>query len=376
MQPTPASVIAVTVAYGIAGKLGLMLAFEQPNATAVWAPAGIALAAVLTFGYRVWPAILLGAFLVNVTTPAGVGVSLGIASGNTLEAVVGAYLVRRFAGGLQAFERPQNVLRFAALGGVISPMLSATIGVTCVSLGGFSDWSSYGGVWSTWWLGDMAGILIVAPLLILWGTDRRVRWSRRRIVESALLASRSSRSRPGVRQGLPAREDLRARRDGRPPLVWAAFRFGQRETATASFVLSCVALWGTLNGHGPFVRANQNESLLLLQSFMSATCLMALLLAALVVTSRHVAAAGLLEERLRFETLLSELAAGLIHIPTSGIDAALEAGLRDVVTFLGVDRGELTSTRRRAGDSIAWTLPGHGVSRVLADDQFPWPPSG
>lgn len=376
MQPTPAAVVAVAAAYAVAGKLGLILAFEQSNATTVWAPAGIALAAVLRFGPGVWPAILLGAFLVNVTTPAGVAVSLGIATGNTLEAVVAAHLVGRFAGGLRVFERPQNVLRFAALGGVLSPVLSATIGVTCVSLGGLSDWSSYGTVWSTWWLGDMAGILIVTPLLVLWGLDRRVRWSRPRVVESALLLISLVLIAAAVFGGvLPVSArayalDVMAV----PPLVWAAFRFGQRETATASFLLSCVALWGTLNGHGPFVRENQHESLLLLQGFMGATGLMALLFAALVATTRQIAAASLLEERLRFETLLSELAAGLIHVPANGIDAALEAGLRDVVTFLVVDRGELDEyVNGGPGTRLAWAHPGlEEPPRIMAGDQFPW----
>jgi PAS domain S-box-containing protein len=67
-----------------------------------------------------------------------------------------------------------------------------------------------------------------------------------------------------------------------PMLVWAAFRFGPRETATAAFVLSTLALWGTLRGLGPFVRGTQNESLLLLQIFMGVTSVMALAFAALV----------------------------------------------------------------------------------------------
>jgi GAF domain-containing protein len=131
---------------------------------------------------------------------------------------------------------------------------------------------------------------------------------------------------------------------------------------------------GTLHGLGPFVRANPHESLLVLQSFVSATCVMALLFAALVVASRQVAAAPLLEERLRFERLLSELTAGLIHVPASGIDSALEAGLRDVVTFLIVDRGDLDEYLGGGlGTRVAWALPGlEEPPRVMGADQFPW----
>jgi integral membrane sensor domain MASE1 len=89
----------LTLVYVIAGKFGLMLAFLQPSASPVWPPAGIALAALLVLGYRGWPAIFVGAFVVNVTTAGNVATSLVVASGNTLEAVCGAWLVNRFAGG-------------------------------------------------------------------------------------------------------------------------------------------------------------------------------------------------------------------------------------------------------------------------------------
>src|SRR5437764_8228174 len=101
--------VGLTLIYFLAGKLGLKLAFLHASASPVWPPAGIALGAVLVLGYRSWPAIFLGAFLVNVTTPGTVGTSLAIAAGNTLEAVCGAWLINRFAGGTQVFERSQNV---------------------------------------------------------------------------------------------------------------------------------------------------------------------------------------------------------------------------------------------------------------------------
>jgi signal transduction histidine kinase/integral membrane sensor domain MASE1 len=375
-QVSALSVLAVTFAYVSAGKLGLELAFAQANATAIWAPAGIALAALLLCGYRIWPAILLGAFLVNVTTAGSIATSGAIAIGNTLEAVVGAYLVRRFCAGVRAFERPQDVLKFAALAGVIGPAVSATVGVTSLSLGGFSNWAEFGSVWSTWWLGDLGGILIVAPLLVLWGTDPRLRWSRKQAFEVGLLALVLAFTGAAVFGDLLPTDARLYALDfmAVPPLVWAAFRFEHREAATAAFALSGIALWGTLHGLGPFVRANPNESLLLLQSFMGATSLMALLFAALVSNSRQLSAARLLEERLRFETLLSELTAGLIHVPASGIDSALEAGLRDVVTFLVVDRGNLDEYLDGGLETrIAWASPGlEEPPRVMEADQFPW----
>src|SRR3990170_2314328 len=140
MRPRfPADVATIAILAGVyfaAAKLGLMLAFVHASATAVWPPTGIALAAVLMLGYRVWPGILLGGFLANVTTAGTAATSAGIAVGNTLEALVGAYLVNRFAGGRDVFERPRDILRFAVLAGMVSTMVSATFGVTTLSIGG------------------------------------------------------------------------------------------------------------------------------------------------------------------------------------------------------------------------------------------------
>src|SRR5216117_3671214 len=164
--------VPLTIAYFVAGKLGLSLAFVNASASAVWPPTGIALAATLLLGYRVWPAILLGAFLVNATTAGSVWTSLAIASGNTLEGLVGAWLVTRFANGRNAFSRAPDIFAFAALAGFLSTTVSATIGVTSLSLGGYASWDRFGAIWLTWWLGDVAGALVVAPVLILWGTNR------------------------------------------------------------------------------------------------------------------------------------------------------------------------------------------------------------
>src|SRR5712675_2939350 len=123
----------LAVIYFIAGKLGLMLASLHASASPVWPPAGIALAALLVLGYRVWPAIFVGAFLVNVTTAGSVATSLAVASGNTLEALCGAWLVNRFAGGARVFDRPQGVFKFA-LAAVVSAIISPVFGVTSIAL--------------------------------------------------------------------------------------------------------------------------------------------------------------------------------------------------------------------------------------------------
>src|SRR5437879_13688176 len=169
------TVTVLAAVYLIAAKLGLKLAFVHVSATAVWPPTGIALAAFLVFGYRVWPGIFIGAFLANVLTEGTVATSLGIAAGNTLEGVTGAYLVNRFAGGTHAFDRPQDVFRFAFFAATLSTMVSPTVGVNSLSLSGFASWADFGAIWLTWWLGSAVGALKLAPLFVLCFTSPHTR---------------------------------------------------------------------------------------------------------------------------------------------------------------------------------------------------------
>src|SRR5881409_278192 len=182
-----ALLVALAAVYVIAGKLGLKLAFENASATPVWPCTGIALAAFVLLGYDVWPAVLAGSFLVNITTAGSVATALGIAAGNTLEGVVGAYLVNRFARGRRAFDRPQDVFVFTALAAIVSTSVSATVGVTTISLAGYARWAEYGPIWWTWWLGDAAGDLVVAPALMLWFVTPRRPWLRAKLIEAAAL---------------------------------------------------------------------------------------------------------------------------------------------------------------------------------------------
>src|SRR5437763_14699220 len=164
------------IIYVIAGKIGLNLASLHASASPVWPPAGIALAAILLLGYRAWPAMFVGAFIVNLTTAGDVATSVAIATGNTVGAIAGAWLVNRFADGTSVFDRPQGVFKFA-LAAVVSTIVSPIFGVTSLALGGFANWASYGAIWLTWWLGDATGDLLIAPLIILWLVAWKRRWN-------------------------------------------------------------------------------------------------------------------------------------------------------------------------------------------------------
>ena len=289
--PSIVLVLVVSLAYFLLGKLSLRLALVHPSATAVWLPTGASLTAFLLLGYRVWPAVFFGAFLVNLTTAGSAATSIVIATGNTLEAFVGTYLVNRFAGGCKTFDRTQDVFRFAFLAGIISTAVSATFGVTGLCFAGFAEWPQYGTIWSTWWLGDGVSNLVVAPLILLW--SKRARFPRTRIRFAEALAFLPFL----FAIGSLAFGGLLASRGANHPLeflcipliVWAAFRFGQREAALATFLLSGIAIWGTVNGLGPFATEMKNNSLLLLDLFLAVLALTGLVVAA-ATTERHRAA--------------------------------------------------------------------------------------
>jgi PAS domain S-box-containing protein len=282
-SPRWAWLAAFTGAYVLAGKLGLLFASVHASATPVWPPTGIALAALLVLGVRAWPAVAVGAFLVNVTTAGSVATSLGIALGNTLEAVVGVWLVERLARGRGAFERPRRIFAFAAAV-VPGAAVAATIGVASLVLGGFAPRVDAGAIWITWALGDVTGALIVAPLLILWTADHRSLALRQRPIEAvALLASLVGVALVVFGGLVPAGfRQYPLTFLAIPPLLWAAVRFGRREAATAVVVLMAGAVGGTMRGFGPFAALPPTHSLLVLQSFVATMALMALVVAALV----------------------------------------------------------------------------------------------
>src|SRR6266702_5927496 len=225
------AISVLTLIYFIAGKLGLKLAFLHASASPVWPSAGIALAALLLLGYRVWPAIFVGAFLVNATTAGNVATSLGIAAGNTLEALCGAWLVNRFAGGARVFDRPQDVFKFA-LAALISTTVSPTCGVSSLAAGGFAQWSSYWPIWLTWWLGDASGVLVIAPLLLLWSVPATQRkWNRKQALEVSVLLLLLVVLAETVFGGwlpISARNYPISFICG-PIVIWTAFRFTPRE---------------------------------------------------------------------------------------------------------------------------------------------------
>ena len=283
-----ACIAALVLAYFVAGRLGLSLAFVNASTSAVWPPTGIALAAVLIVGPWIWPGIALGALLVNLTTSGSFLASLGIAFGNTIEALVGAHLITRFANGTRAFERAPDVVRFAVLGGLVAPVAAATIGAASLLGAGLTTWTEWPRVWLTWWLGDAGGAVVVAPALVLLVAARQrnvpVRGLELLLLGAALWALSTAIFGGGfsISASNYALEYLTI-----PLLLWPAFRFGPRETAVCVLGLSAIAVWGTLQGFGPFGREDPNAALLLVQTFAGVAAVTSATLAALVDERRR-----------------------------------------------------------------------------------------
>jgi PAS domain S-box-containing protein len=293
------AVAAISAAYVCAGNLSLSWAHINASASPVWLASGIGLAALLLWGRRLWPGIFLGVFLVNFTS-AGLLASLAIAAGNTLEALVGAWLINTYANGCRAFERAPHIFRFVLFAALLSTSISATVGVSSLSLAGLVAWRQYPSIWLTWWLGDMAGVLLITPLIVIWVTQPRPDLTPKRIAEGmglllALLAVGYVVFLAETHINFEFLTIL--------PILWAAFRFGQRGAVTGAIVMSVIALLGTLQNRGPFITQDLNASLAHLQGFMTSLALVALVLAA--VTKEALRA----QERLQVQDASSRIMA-------------------------------------------------------------------
>ena len=345
--PTPWLFAALTALYFGAGKLGLAFATLNSSASAVWPPTGIALGAFLLFGTRVWPAIFAGAFLVNVTTAGSAFTSASIAAGNTLEGLMGAIIVNRFASGTACFDQARDVFWFA-LAAAIATTISATVGVATLGLGGFARWQDLEAIWLTWWLGDVAGALIVTPLVLLWHPSSKSKLPRERMPEATLAmltvvtVAAACFFAPGLRDYPLAFLCL-------PPLAWIALRFGAREVSTAIVLLLAIAVAATETGLGPFVMRSHNESLLVLQAFLGMVALTLLPMAAVV--REHRLAVAQAEAATRSRDVFLAMLSHELRNPLQAISTSLQLLQIPGVSRENVERA--VAIARRQSDHLA-----------------------
>jgi len=279
-----AKILAVSVVYFAAAKFGLSLASLNKSVSPVWPPTAIAIGAILLLGYRIWPGILIGAFLANLLTPLPVALASSIAAGNTLEALVAGILLKRL-NFRNSFGRAKDVFTFV-ITVLFCTMISSTIGNVSLCLGKAASWQDFGALWSTWWLGDLMAALALAPLFLTWGTRPAVWFEQNKFkyVETAvlwILLSFSAMATFGGTSPQPLPSYVLTRLMV-PLFLWAAFRLGPRGVTLATLLLSIFAVWGTAHALGPFAGRSPNEALLQLQLFIGSNAVIFLFLSALV----------------------------------------------------------------------------------------------
>jgi PAS domain S-box-containing protein len=371
-----AEVLALAALYVAAARLGLAIDAVAGFATLVWAPSGIALAALLLRGDRLWPGVLIGAFVANALTGAPLLVALGIATGNTLEAVLGVYALRRIPGFRASLDRVIDALGLIILAAAFSTVVSATIGVASLYLGGIVSPTDLGRAWRAWWVGDLIGDLLVAPAILVWAAASAVRPASRHAIETAALTLAVVVI--GFMVFGTHADALHQAYLIFPLMVWAALRYGQRGAASAALAVSVIAVWGTVTGHGPFVQRALYESLFGLQTFMGLTAATFLVLGASITerrsATRDARAAISEQQRLHAErdiahqrlvTVLeqSPIAIGIAEAPSGRF------------IFLNAEAERLLGQRpamSSAGDPEGNDLKGlHPDGRAIAPDEWP-----
>ena len=302
------AILLLTAAYAASGRVGLGLAHEQVNATLVWPPTGLALAALLLYGLRLWPGVFLGAVIVNLLIGTSPAPALSIAIGNTLEALTGYWLLRHVLPFDLGFRRPLDVVVFIAAAALLASTVSATIGVGSLVAFGSVPGSAAGATWLTWLLGDAGGAVVVGPVLLLMarGTPSwrslANRWETWFVLfllcltgVPAFFAPHSSRWAALFVSNLTI-----------PPVAWAGLRLGHRGAAVAIVVVAGLASLGTSQGLGPYSVAPNPARLLLLWAYLTSISATALILAA-TAAERAAAAQARLDDAERGRELMEQV---------------------------------------------------------------------
>jgi diguanylate cyclase (GGDEF)-like protein/PAS domain S-box-containing protein len=302
----------LAVVYFLAAKFGLSLAMSTEQVTTIWPPTGIALAALLLLGYEVWPGIFLGAFVANLLTNEPVLVAFGIAIGNTLSGLLAAFMLKKVGMRLK-LDRLLDVLWLALFGSILSTVVSASIGVLNLMAGGLVQPQNFGHVWLTWWVGDLTGILVVAPIVLLLREKTNLGIIIYRKWEGLTLLSLLFIFAYFVFFRFESSVSTHLMRFLFPFLIWAALRFSQIGAIVVSFTIAAIAIWATILGKGPFTSSSVEQNLIYLSTYLFIITITALVLAA-VVAERKKVEIGLESTENRFKALIENSADGVVLI--------------------------------------------------------------
>ncbi len=303
----------IALAYFLLGKLGISLAIINGLVSSIWPASGLALGVLLIYGNRVWPGIWLGATLINLAPGVPLWASVAQGTGNTLEALLGAYLLHRFVGLPSYFNRSYDVFKFSVLAGLVSPLVSASTGVGSLLLSGVIRPADFLFYWFAWWLSEATGVLVITPFMLTWQKQSPSTWRALKIAEYALLLLMLAISSHLIFSGLltgTVLNSLTYKYLLLPFYVWLIFRFGQRETATATLMVGIIGVWDTITKFDMSTSSLNNELILSIQAFISFILMGALILSAMVSERGR-----MIEDMARLEklNLIGEMAAGIAH---------------------------------------------------------------
>ncbi len=364
-------IVILATGYSLTGIVGLSLAIPPGYATAVWPPSGIALAALLLWGLRVWPGIWLGSFLVNVAVAlttgnadvnaTSLGIAASIAIGSTVQSLIAAFALQRWVGVATLFESGSGTLSFAGITAA-SCLIASSWGAVTLLFAGVVDTSNYLDSWQTWWLGDMIGILVFAPVFLTWRQSLEVGRRPWRLAEMfvtfALLALSTTIVFAAPLPALGPASPITFL--PLPILVWIACRFRPSAVALAVCLVSVIAIGATANGVGPFGDEKTHESLLLLQAFIGLTAVMALTLTATVrghrQSAREFKSLSVEMEQLALSDELTGLRnrRGFLVLADQALRMARRTQAKCALVFIDLDGLKLVNDSRghAAGDAM------------------------
>jgi len=280
-----ASIIVVATLYVLAAKLGLSLAVSVKQITSVWPPSGLAIAILILYGLRLWPGVFIGALIANALTSESIWIAAGIAIGNTLEAVIGWWLVSRIVNFRPSMDRIADVVGLVVLSASVSTLVAASIGTTSLMIGHLLNPDDQVNAWLLWWFGDMGGILLFAPVIIVWLTKwRTITYNRlgefiALVIGTGGLTALIFLGKFNLLGHHPPITYLVF-----PFMIWAALRFQQIGVTAVSLITSVIAVIGTAIGRGPFMGPGTTEQhLIFLISYIVLITVSGLITGAVVI---------------------------------------------------------------------------------------------